>query len=523
MLHFNQLNLTNMKINRIFRNVTILILGGLILSSCTNLDEELYGRLTPQNYYKTEEEALSSLAGCYEYMAYMSRAGGDGWRIGEYGTDELYCPGRANGGWYDEYVNQIMEHKCTPDNDRLNTCWNTYIFPGIGADNAVLEAMQSSPVANTLKGPIAETRALRAYEYYYAMDYFGNVPVFTSARPDAGNMPKTTARSDVYKFIINEFLAAAKDLPSAKDVTASYYPRLTKEAVYTLLASVYLNAEVYTGTAHWEDVITMCDKVINSGAYSLAAHVGDCFRSTNEGKCPEVIIAFSVDPTKNVDGNQFILYTQHAVDKKKYNLPFAPACGYCFSDEALNWYNDPSDDRLNLLEYGPQYYLDGTPIDNPDIAGDQQLVLTSLKSKTAAQNWEGYRVLKYSPVGATFSGSNADNDYVAERYSNVLLMKAEALFRLSKNTDEALRLVNQVRERSNCPDWKSLSLDRIEKERAREFIWENQRRRDMIRFGSYFTEKTFYSDGNTEKWRDIYPIPAKQINANPALKQNPNY
>ena len=83
--------------------------------------------------------------------------------------------------------------------------------------------------------------------------------------------------------------------------------------------------------------------------------------------------------------------------------------------------------------------------------------------------------------------------------------------------------IYQVRERSNCPDWKSLSLDRIEKERAREFIWENQRRRDMIRFGSYFTEKTFYSDGNTEKWRDIYPIPAKQINANPGLTQNPNY
>jgi len=512
-----------MKTRIFLRNVAIVLSAGLLTLSCTDLDEELYGRLTPDNYYQDEDQALSSLAGCYEYMAYMSRAGGDSWRIGEYGTDELYCPGRSNGGWYDEYVNQIMEHKCTPDNDRLNVCWNTYIFPGIGADNAVLAAMQASSMAETtLKAPIAEARALRAYEYFYAMDYFGNVPIFTDPRPSSDNMPTTNSRSEVFDFIVKEFTEAAADLPSAKDVDASYYPRLTKEAVYTLLASLYLNAEVYTGTAHWQDVVTMCDNVINSGAFSLAPKVGDCFLSTNEGKCPEVIIAFSVDPTKNVDANQFILYAQHAADKEKYNLPFTPACGYCFSDEALSWYDDPNDDRLNYLEYGKQYMLDGTPIEDPDHPG-QQLELVSLKSKTAAENNEGYRVLKYSPVGAKFSGSNADNDYIAERYSNVLLMKAEALYRLGQNTDEALRLVNLVRTRSNCAPFTELSLDKIEKERAREFIWENQRRKDMIRFGSFFTEKTFYADGNTDKTKAIYPIPAQQINANPNLKQNPGY
>lgn len=512
-----------MKTRIFFRNVAIVLAAGLLTVSCTNLDEELYGRLTPDNYYQDEDQALASLAGCYEYMAYMSRGGGDSWRIGEYGTDELYCPGRSNGGWYDEYVNQIMEHNCTPDNDRLNTCWNTYIFPGIGADNAVLASMEASPMAETtLKAPIAEARALRAYEYFYAMDYFGNVPIFTDPRPSADNMPTTNSRAEVYDFVVSEFLAAAADLPSAKDVDASYYPRLTKEAVYTLLASVYLNAEVYSGTAHWQDVVTMCDNVINSGAFSLAPKVGDCFLSTNEGTCPEVIIAFSVDPTKNVDGNQFILYAQHAADKEKYNLPFSPACGYCFSDEALSWYDDPNDERLNYLEYGPQVNLDGTPLEDPDHPG-QQLVLGPLKSKTAAENNEGYRVLKYSPIGATFSGFNADNDYIAERYSNVLLMKAEALFRLGQQPDEALRLVNQVRTRSNCQPFTELTLDNIEKERAREFIWENQRRKDMVRFGSFFTEKTFYADGNTDRSKAIYPIPAQQINANPNLVQNPGY
>lgn len=97
-----------MKATKIMTKAAVLLLGGMMAAGCTDLNEELYGRLTPDNYYQTEDQALSSLAGCYEYMAYMSRAGGDSWRIGEYGTDELYCPGRANGGWYDEGVNQII-------------------------------------------------------------------------------------------------------------------------------------------------------------------------------------------------------------------------------------------------------------------------------------------------------------------------------------------------------------------------------------------------------------------------------
>ena len=122
-----------------------------------------------------------------------------------------------------------------------------------------------------------------------------------------------------------------------------------------------------------------------------------------------------------------------------------------------------------------------------------------------------------------FGGSKGDNDYVLERYSNVLLMKAEALFRLNQDLDVALELVNQVRRRSNCPEWSDLTLQKIEEERAREFIWENQRRRDMIRFGSFFNNTWFYKTEKTESWRGIYPIPAIQITNNPNLEQNPNY
>jgi len=509
-----------MKTKNVFK-ILALSTGLVLLASCTNLDEEIYGKLSPDTYYKTEDEALSSVAGVYYRLSYMLSPSTDGWRAGEYGTDEMFCPGRASGGWYDEDNMQMMSHTVKSDNGAIKRLWGTYLFPEIGAANAVLASLKESPNVSKFNGLIAETRALRAYGYYYAMDYFGNVPIFTGAKVDPNNLPTTNTRKDVYDFIVTEFKAAAKDLPSITAVSkTAYYPRFTKEAIYTALASLYLNAKGYTGTDDYEDVIAMCDSVINTNAYSLEKNVGDCFLATNKSKSTEIISSFSVDPSKNAGSNQFILYTQNALDQYKYSLPFSPANGYCFTDDALSRY-EKCDNRLKLLEYGPQYYLDGvTPL---CYSNGTQLVLTTIKDMVSAADNEGYRVLKYSPIGVTWSGYNANNDLVLERYANVLLMKAEAEFRLGKNTDDALKLVNQIRQRSNCPTWTDLSLQKIEDERAREFIWEGQRRRDMIRFGDFFTGKWFYKTTTTEDWRGIYPIPDYELQNNPKLKQNTNY
>ncbi len=505
--------------------VLLLCVGLGFFSSCTNLDEVTYGRLSPSTYYQNESEALSSVVGVYSKMSNFYAAGGEGWRTSEYGTDELFCPGRASGGWYDEGVDQIMTHNCTANNARLNSAWQT-VFQEIGAANAVLESLESSPKAADFKAMIAEVRALRAFGYYRAMDWFGNVPIFTDARVEASNLPTTNTRKEVYDFVVNEFTEAAADLPSVTTVDrTSYYPRFTKEAIYTALAEIYLNSEVYVGEDHYNDCLTMCNNVINTDAYSLQPSVGDCFLSTNENNS-EVISAFSIDPAKGVGGNQFILYAQPNLDQEKYGLPFGPANGYCFDDTALKRY-EAGDARLGLLEYGPQYYLDGvTPLcDSKGV----QLNLTTLVDATrmAAQDNEGYRVLKYSPVGATFSGYNGDNDYVMDRYANVLLMKAEALFRLNQQTNVALDLVNQIRTRSKCTPWTDLSLKKIEEERAREFIWEGKRRYDMMRFGTYFTDTWFFKqkaeNATSDAWRGIYPIPAIQMTNNPNLTQNPGY
>ncbi|WP_317041330.1 RagB/SusD family nutrient uptake outer membrane protein [Leeuwenhoekiella marinoflava] len=394
------------------------------------------------------------------------------------------------------------------------------MFQEIGTSNAVLESLQESPNSENLSALIAEARALRAYGYFYAMDFWGNVPLVTVARIDPNELPKTTPRAEIFNFIESELLSALDDMPSVNEVNRSdYYPRFTKESIYSLLAMMYLNAEVYTGTPQWQKAVDMCEVVINSGAFNLSNQVVDNFASNIQGSSSELISAFTNDPNNNAGNNQFILYAQNALDQLKYNLPFVPANGYSTYQEALDRYAD-NDARKDLLEYGPQTYLNGDPLlkDN-----GEQLVLIAVQDLVSAEDNEGYKVLKYTPIGASFSGYDADNDYVLTRYADILLTKAEALYRIDNNSTIALDLVNEVRERSNAGEILDLSLDILEDERAREFIWEGHRRRDMIRFESYFNETWAFKTTQTEAYRGIYPIPQEQITANPSLTQNPGY
>jgi hypothetical protein len=341
----------------------------------------------------------------------------------------------------------------------------------------------------------------------------------TVARIDPHNLPATTPRADIYNFIETEMIAAAADLPSITAVNrASYYPRFTKESVYTALAYLYLNAEVYTGTAQWQKVVTMCDNVINTNAFTLTPNVVDNFASPSQAGSTEIISAFTKDPTQNAGNNQFMLYTNNGLDQKKYGLPFSPANGYSTTQASLDKYEN-QDKRKALVEYGPQYDLNNQPLTYPN---GTQLVLVPVADIVSAQDNEGYKVLKYTPVGAKFSGFNADNDLILERYSNVLLMKAEASFRLN-NAVVALPLVNQVRARSNASALASLTLQDLENERAREFLWEGSRRTDMIRFGDYFTGIWPFKTTQTPAFRKLYPIPNQQLVANPKLVQNPGY
>ena len=502
---------------KILYKIQFVLISALLSTACTKLDEESFGRLSPSTYYQNEGEANSSVAGIYQSLQQVQGVSAP-WTLSVEGTDEFIVPGRASGGWYDQNNIDIMQHNVKADNQTVSNAW-TNIFSEIGIANAVLESLNSSPSAATFRVQIAEAKALRAYGYFYAMDLWGNVPLVTVGKIEQNNLPATTSRADIFKFVESELLAAVADLPATSAVNkTSYYPRLTKEAVYSVLAMAYLNAEIYTGTSKWNEAIAMCNNVINSGAFALEANVVDNFKALNKGKTKEVIFAFSIDPAKNAGSNAYILYSQPALDQQRYSLPFAPANGFSTQKEALDRY-ESKDKRINLLEYGPQFNLNGSPLlDSKGV----QLNLINCVSFTAAADNEGYRVLKYVPEGVTWTGPYGNNDLIQTRYADILLTKAEASFRLG-NLGDALNLINQIRTRSNATSLTNVTLKNLEEERAREFIWEGHRRRDMIRFGTYFNTTWTFKTSTDPVTKGIYPIPLTQLATNPKLKQNTGY
>lgn len=496
----------------------LVLLSLLFTTGCTKLDETLSGRVTPDNFFKTEAEVLSALAGVYSNMGFAVN-GGNAWRLLHLGTDEFIIVARSDGRWLDGSVYiEFFEHKWTPINNRLTSYSD--IFRTIGSANAVLEGMQSSPNVGNLKAQIAEAKALRAYAYFYAMDLWGNVPIVTTARIEPTNLPTNSTRKQVFDFVVSELTAAAADLPSVKTVSrTAYYPRMTKEAAWSILALTYLNGEVFAGQPYWTECIDMCDKVISSGGYSLTANYVDNFVPANEGS-PEFIYAVSQDPAKSAGSNNFAQRTLHDSHRFRYNLPFTPQNGFNIVEEAYNRF-EAQDVRRSMILSGPQYMADGvTPLKN--IAGTANLVLVPIANpKNAAEN-EGYRLMKWQPDNTWVNGG-ASNDVATIRYAEILLTKAEALMRSGGSAATALGLVNQVRVRSKASLLSSLALNDILDERGRELMWEGTRRRDMIRFGTFFTWRPFWKPDVTPAFRGLLPIPAGELGANPKLKQNPGY
>ena len=135
----------------------------------------------------------------------------------------------------------------------------------------------------------------------------------------------------------------------------------------------------------------------------------------------------------------------------------------------------------------------------------------------------GIRNIKFYP-DAISTSRNQNNDAPIFRYSDILLMKAEAILRGGTPTGghTALSLVNMVRSnRSTSAEWTSVTLDDLYAERAREFSWECWRRNDMIRFGKY--ESSYGFKTNADTYRRIFPIPTNALATNSKLVQNPGY
>jgi len=110
-----------------------------------------------------------------------------------------------------------------------------------------------------IRGWRDEARGLRALAYYHELDFF-NVASFVTENNEVGSyIPETYSRKQLFGYIESELKELGESLPSRN------YGHFTKSTANALLARLYLNAEVYTGDAKWDECIAACNKVLDDG------------------------------------------------------------------------------------------------------------------------------------------------------------------------------------------------------------------------------------------------------------------
>jgi starch-binding outer membrane protein, SusD/RagB family len=495
------------------RSIKSLFIGSLVamtLGSCWELEQEVLTGITQEELNNNVTPELIEVLKQTAYSAVVGNWGGHGglYSVLEVTADQLAIP-QKGADWEDGGIwLRAHRHNWLSVDGPINGSWQ-YPFTIVAETNLLL---QQFPDLEELG---AELRTLRALAYLWLIDAFGNVPIIRET--DRGGSPAQATRAQVFEFIEKSILDNVQLLPKTNTKT-----NLNYWTAHMILAKLYLNAEVYTGTARWADAERILDVIITEGPYSLAPNFFTNF-SANNSNSPENMFTLPYD-ANNAGGFNIHQMTFHYSTQQTFELQEQPWNGYAALEEFYNSFEE-GDVRKASLREGPQFRSDGvTPIldasaeandpDGPAINFTPNINMLAPNAFRQA----GTRINKWEiPLG---QGPNLDNDFAIFRYADVLLMKAEAAWRQG-NTAVALQFVNQVRERANVPALTSINADVLLAERGRELFAEGHRRSDLIRFGRF--NAPWWEKQASPAFRNLFPIPENQLQANPNLRQNPGY
>ncbi len=494
-------------------------------TACTDLEPEVYSDVLQEEYFKTPSQFATLLANAYTQLAgewgYVYREGY--WSLQEYTSDAVIIPTRGT-EWYDNGVPAKMhQHTWETDTRDINNGWS-FAYGGVTKCNDVLDKIVMIKGENPAeydeitKGGIAETKVLRAFYHLLAMDLYGNIAISSNSKDPA----KQFSRDSVFRFIEREILENIDELQHTRS-----YGRVTRSVAHTILAKLYLNAEVYTGTARWEDAAQRCDSVINGDyGYQLASDYFAPFAINNVNN-PEIIFPIVFDAIY-AKGNMFHLMTLHYVHQQVYNFTTPTWNGPCTLEEYYNKY-DNTDIRKKQWFVGPITDAEGNTLNFIKGGLNAQAVVvpevTTISDPTEQNTFEGARFVKFEIEKGI--EHHANNDFPIYRLADIYLMKAEALMRLNGGlaTQAAVDAANAIRPRTGLAPYttSTLTLDELLDERARELAWEGHRRQDLIRFDK-FKDAWAFKDASTDRTRYLFPIPKWVMDAAPGVyEQNLGY
>lgn len=496
------------------------LLSLLFSSACTNLDETLYSQLDNDNFLQTEEEISSALGAIYSGLRTFQR-NDHLWTI-YCTTDEVAIPGRTGGDWAgDGQDQQMTDHKWISNNRFFKGTWIAF-FAQVNTCNRLiyqLEQIDSQKYATY----ISEVKIVRALWYLWLIDMWGNVPIVDRFDVPDGYLPTTNTRKEVYDFIEKEVNANISNL--TKEKSSITYARADFWTAKAILAKLYLNAKVYTGVAEYQKALDACNDIINSNVFAMSTTYRENFISKNENST-EAILAIPFDDIYTEWGWILPLVSLHYSSQQTFNLTNGPWNGLSVQTEFFYMYEDGDIRKENNFLWGAQYSSTGEPlIDNgyeKELDPDGPLIhfTPEFVSLYNTIRQSGVRIKKWEIE----MGGNGflNSDFSVFRYTDILLMKAEILWRMNPTSSDALELVNQIRERAGVDPFPVLTEQNLLDERGRELFLEGWRRSDMIRFGKY-NDPTIFKPYVSEDFRRLYPVPKDQLDANPNLKQNTGY
>jgi SusD/RagB-like outer membrane lipoprotein len=421
-------------------NILILVFfSGLLFSSCFGdldtvpIDEDV---VTAAVVYDDPASYKSVLAKLYAGLALSGQQGPAGqadisgidegfgqylrglWYHQEFTTDESVI------GWNDQTIKDFHDQTWTAE-DGFTFAFYSRIFYQIPLCNEFLretteEKLNGRGVDADLRlliqGFRAEARYLRALSYWHALDLFRNVPFVTEDDIVGAFLPEQIKAPDLFVYIESELLDIESKIAP---VRSNEYARADQGAVWALLAKLYLNAEMYTGTAKYTECITYCNKIINAG-YTLEPVYQNLFLADNHNS-NEVIfpVAFDGVSTRTWGGMTFIIRAAIGGDMDPTESGVSSGWGGTrvtrqlvekFPENTTGFVVRPSEGNTALY---PKVYIPG------DYQGwDAGNTVTSLSSVTSNKIYEGYKyfekdnskilVAKFPSFSLVYGDNNGD-------------------------------------------------------------------------------------------------------------------
>ena len=484
---------------------------------------------TPENVLTSTEAYNQMLAKCYSGLSVSSPDGDSGdpdikgidggfgqylralFNMQELPTDEAVI------GWNDQTIKDLHGLQWSASDVFVSAAYSR-VFYQISICNEVIRQIDKAPNSSEaiMQQYRAEARAIRGLSYLHAIDLFGNVP-FTDENSEVGGAnPVQISRTDLFNWLVKDMEETAEVLPANPE---KY--RAGKGLAYMILAKLYLNAQVYTGTANYQKCAEYCQKIIDLG-YKLesAANYWKLFCAENDkmlGVGHEIIFSVYQDHinTQAYGGTTYIINAQVGGNMAyaDYGLGGNGWGGLRVTPQFVNKFDD-GDQRATFFTNGQSKEI----VDISDFAS-------------------GYAFTKFTNLKADYSmlpdaNSFPDTDFPVFRLGDVYLMLAECQVVGGVSCDGIAKF-NEIRTRAGVNPIASPTKANIIDERARELAWECHRRSDLVRFGLLTTGDYLWSHKGmnsnvgtphaVDSKYNLFPLASSDVISNLNLQQNPGY